>query len=305
MSPEIHKSHEVDEGPARPSGIAHGVHNNLREISQKMASGAVTPDMPGKLKYLKQLAQGLPHNEELLKSIEKVSDIAEKGLRGYRPRQTRLKPPKQTKKVTRLIKDMLQSEFARLAGIHDPFILASYFISLSEHLGLSPVQLAKNASMLKGILDPAILPDLLELLQQDVDLKASAQPSIVKDDNIRSDGGKLVGQTGIVEGGTSIGIEAQRIITRELKNPSPLTPEQRISFETARTSLVLEQDTFKLIDEIKRIARCYNWRPLAVTAHAVHRSPGIRTDIASDVITLFAQDETLEKPKISNFFWEM
>ena len=46
-----------------------------------------------------------------------------------------------------------------------------------------------------------MLADLLELLQQDVDLTAPAPPPVVKDDNSRSDGGKLVGLTGVVEGG--------------------------------------------------------------------------------------------------------
>ncbi|EOK5893672.1 hypothetical protein ACM6ZZ_004131 [Citrobacter freundii] len=121
----------------------------------------------------------------------------------------------------------------------------------------------------------------------------------VKDDNSRSDGGKLVGLTGVVEGGASIGAEAQRIITAELKKHSPLTSAQRVSFDTARAGLALESDTFRVIEEIRRIAASLNWRPLAVAAHAAHKSPGIRPEIAGDVITLLAQDEALTTSKPS------
>lgn len=98
--------------------------------------------------------------------------------------------------------------------------------------------------------------------------------------------------TGIVEGGSSIGVEAQRIITAELKG----FPHDQCSaniFDTARASLALECDTFKVIEEIRRIAACFKWRPLAVAAYVAHKSLGIRADIAGDVITLLAQDEAL------------
>lgn len=61
--------------------------------------------------------------------------------------------------------------------------------------------LAKRAAALKGVIKTELLPELLELLQQDVKLNALVPLPKVKDDNIRSDGGKLVGLTGVVEGG--------------------------------------------------------------------------------------------------------
>lgn len=73
----------------------------------------------------------------------------------------------------------------------------------------------------------------------------------------------------------------------------PLTAAQRVSFDTARSALALENDTFKVIDEIRLIAARFNWRPLAVAAHATVKTPGIRPQIAGDVITLLAQDEFL------------
>ncbi|HAT3763212.1 TPA: hypothetical protein I8633_005029, partial [Citrobacter freundii] len=107
------------------------------------------------------------------------------------------------------------------------------------------------------------------------------------------DGGKLVGLTGIVEGGSSIGVEAQRIITSELKKLPKLTNTERIYMDTARASLALECDVFKVIEEVRSIAVRLKWRPLAVAAYIVHKSLGIRTDIAGDVVTLLAQDEAL------------
>ena len=81
-------------------------------------------------------------------------------------------------------------------------------------------QPCKQSRSLKNVIKPEILPELLDLFQQDVDITALVPPK-VKDDNSRSDGGKLVGLTGIVEGGASIGVEAQRIITAELKKHIP------------------------------------------------------------------------------------
>ena len=115
----------------------------------------------------------------------------------------------------------------------------------------------------------------------------------VKDDNTRSDGGKLVGLTGVVEGGSSIGVEAQRIITAELKKFAHISGAQRIYLDTARLGLALENDTFKVIEEVKRIAVVHDWSPLSVAAYATYKTPGIRPEIAGDVITLLAQDETL------------
>ncbi|EEY5013600.1 hypothetical protein DFX61_23035 [Escherichia coli] len=68
---------------------------------------------------------------------------------------------------------------------------------------------------------------------------------------------------------------------------------KRIALDTARTSLALECDAFNVIEEIKRISANLNLRPLAVATYVAHKSPGIRSDIAGDVITLLAQDEVL------------
>ena len=55
----------------------------------------------------------------------------------------------------------------------------------------------------------------------------------------------------------------------------------------------MENDTFKVIEEVKRIAGKHNWSPLLVAVYATYKTPGIRPDIAGDVITLLAQDEAL------------
>jgi hypothetical protein len=70
---------------------------------------------------------------------------------------------------------------------------------MSARLGLSSVSLAKRAVALKGVINTELLPELLELLQQDVELNVLVPLPRVKDDNTRSDGGKLVGWTGIVK----------------------------------------------------------------------------------------------------------
>ncbi len=239
-------------------------------------------------------------DNDLAQSIRKVSDSAEKALRGYDKPQAKAKTPKPAPPAPAFRDDQtFRQECAPLIGVDDLFVLANCLIAMSARLGRSPVSLAKRAAGLKGVIKPDMLADLLELLQQDVDLTALAPPPRVKDDNSRSDGGKLVGLTGVVEGGASIGAEAQRIITAELKKHSPLTSAQRVSFDTARAGLALESDTFRVIEEIRRIAASLNWRPLAVAAHAAHKSPGIRPEIAGDVITLLAQDEALTTSKPS------
>ena len=294
VSREIHTSHNVQAVVTPPSKIAGGILSNLNDISQKIATGLASPDMLGRLNYMLQLTAGLAGGDELAQSIRKVSDSAEKALRGYAKPQAKPKTPKPAPPSPAIRDDqMFRLECAPLIGVDDLFVVANCLIAMSARLGRSPVSLAKRAAALKGVIKPDMLADLLELLQQDVDLTALAPPPRVKDDNSRSDGGKLVGLTGVVEGGASIGAEAQRIITAELKKHSPLTSAQRVSFDTARAGLALESDTFRVIEEIRRIAASLNWRPLAVAAHAAHKSPGIRPEIAGDVITLLAQDETL------------
>ena len=48
-----------------------------------------------------------------------------------------------------------------------------------------------------------------------------------------------------------------------------------------------------VIEEVKRIAGTQNCSPLTVAVYATHKTPGIRPEIAGDVITLLAQDEML------------
>lgn len=98
---------------------------------------------------------------------------------------------------------------------------------------------------------------------------------------------------GVVEGGSSIGVEAQRIITTELKKLAYISAVQRVYLDTARLGLALENDTFKVIEEVKRIADKHKWSPLSVAVYATYKTPGIIPDIARDVITLLAQDEVL------------
>ncbi|MDA5498626.1 hypothetical protein [Yersinia aleksiciae] len=294
MTHEVHSSHKVARVVSPPSKIVSGILSNLSDISQKIASGNATHDMPGRLDNMLQLAVGLDSSDDLAQSIKKVAESAEKALRGYDNPQKKQKTPKPAQPSPTLHDDKAFRDIcAPLIGIRDIFDIASFLISMSTRLGCSPVSLAKRAVALKGVIRPEMLPELLELLQQDEYLTALAPPPKIKDDNSRSDGGKLVGLTGIVEGGISIGVEAQRIITIELKKHCPLTAVQRVSFDTARAGLALECDTFKVIEEIRRIAASFNWRPLAAAAYAAHRSPGIRPDIAGDVITLLAQDEVL------------
>jgi hypothetical protein len=88
-------------------------------------------------------------------------------------------------------------------------------------------------------------------------------------------------------------VEAQRIITADLKSYAHISGVQRVYLDTARLGLALENDTFKVIEEVKRIAGVHDWSPLSVAAYAAFKTPGIRTEIAGDVITLLAQDEAL------------
>lgn len=296
MEKAIQQSHKVKEIAPAPSRIVAGVLNNLKEISQKISSGTATPEMLVRLKHMQQITSGIQGSEKLAKSINEVLESAQNALRGYTRQQVKPEQRKPVKPDATLRDDrMFRTECEPLTGLKDIFIIADCFIAMSARLGCSPVSLAKRAAALKGVIRPGIMPELLELLQQEVDLTSGAAPSMVKDDNTRSDGGKLVGLTGIVEGGSSLGVEARRVITAELKKHSPLTSVQRLSLDTALTALALERDPFSAIEEIKRIAASLNWRPLAVACHAAHKFPGIRPEIAGDVITLLAQDEALSE----------
>lgn len=294
MERTIQNSHQVKEIASDPSQIATGIIKNMNEISQSIASGSATPEMLARLHKMHQITSSLKGSEDLTNSINMLIESTQDALRGYTSQKAKPKVRKPIKQNYAQREDMiLRSECEPLIGLNDIFMIASRLISMSTRLGCSPVTLAKRVDALKGVINPEIMPELLDLLQQDVELMAQTVPLQVKDDNSRSDGGKLVGLTGIVEGGSSIGVEAQRIITAELKRLPPLTNAQRISFDTARASLALECDTFKVIEEIRRIAACFKWRPLAVAAYVAHKSLGIRADIAGDVITLLAQDEAL------------
>lgn len=215
-------------------------------------------------------------------------------MRGYSKKQPKSKIRKPEKANPLLREEQsFRAECAPLIGENDIFIIASCIISMSARLGQSPVSLAKRAAALKGVIKTELLPELLELLQQDVELNALVPLHRDKDDNTRSDGGKLVGLTGVVEGGSSIGVEAQRIITTELKKLAYISAVQRVYLDTARLGLALENDTFKVIEEVKRIADKHKWSPLSVAVYATYKTPGIIPDIAGDVITLLAQDEVL------------
>lgn len=294
MSCEIHSQHLVDDTEIPRSNIAAGVHRSLTEISQQIAAGKATPVMLGRLEHMLQIASALEGGQALITSIQQIIMSAENSLRGFARPAVQLKVARPVKPSQALREELFfRAECAPLNSITDLFIAADFCIAAAERLGISPVSLIKRAATMKGIIHPEILPELLELLEQEAELSAIAPPLRYKDDNTRSDGGKLVGQTGIVEGGISIGAEAQRIITAELKKTMPLTAALRVSFDTARSALALENDIFKVIDEIRQIAARFNLRPLAVAAYATVKTPGIRPEIAGDVITLLAQDEYL------------
>lgn len=294
MEKEIKKSHELKASDPAPSQIVTGVLRNLNDISEKIASGNANPEMLGRLENMQKMVANLEGGEDLLNSISILTRNAQDTLRGYSKKQPNSKIRK-PEKVNPTLRDeqSFRAECAPLIGESDIFIIASCFISMSARLGQSPVTLAKRAVALKGVIKTELLPELLELLQQDVELNVLVPLPRVKDDNTRSDGGKLVGLTGVVEGGSSIGVEAQRIITAELKKFAHISGVQRIYLDTARLGLALENDTFKVIEEVKRIAVVHDWSPLSVAAYATYKTPGIRPEIAGDVITLLAQDETL------------
>ncbi|MDI7416095.1 hypothetical protein [Cronobacter turicensis] len=294
MEKEIKKSHQLDASVPASSQLVTGVLRSLNDISEKIAAGKAVPEMLGRLENMHQMIANIKGNESLVKSISILTRSVQDALRGYRKTQPTSKIRKPEKANTLLHDEQsFCAECAPLIGERDILIIASCLISMSARLGQSPVSLAKRAAALKGVIKTELLPELLELLQQDVELNALVPLHRDKDDNTRSDGGKLVGLTGVVEGGSSIGVEAQRIITAELKKLAHISGVQRIYLDTARLGLALENDTFKVIEEIKRIAGKYNWSPLSVAVYATYKTPGIRPDIAGDVITLLAQDEAL------------
>lgn len=294
MEDTIHKSHKVKEIAPPPSKIVTSVLSKLNVISLDVASGKATPDMLASLQTMLQLISSLKGSEDLKNSVGLVMEDTIRALRGYKRQQAK---PKLRKAVnptdSQRDENIFRSECEPLIGLSDVFIIADCVIAMSARLGCSPISFIKRAAAMKGVIDPVILPELLELLQQDDELTRMVVPIKITDDNTRSDGGKLVGLTGIVEGGAAIGVEAQRLITKELRKHPSLTAAQQVSFDTARASLALESDPFKVIEEVKRIAIGLNWSPLTVTAYAVHKFPRIRPDIAGDVITLLAQDELL------------
>lgn len=296
MEKEIKKSHELKASIPAPSQIVTGVLRNLNDISKEIASGNAKPEMLGRLENIQKMVGNLEGGEDLLKSINILTRNAQGALRGYSKKQPNSKVRK-PEKINPTLRDeqSFRAECAPLIGESDVFIIASFFISMSARLGQSPVSLAKRAAALKGVIKTELLAELFELLQQDVELSALVPLTRVKDDNTRSDGGKLVGLTGIVEGGSSIGVEAQRIITTELKKLAYISGVQRVYLDTARLGLALENDTFKVIEEVKRIAGVHGWSPLSVAAYATCKTPGIRPEIAGDVITLLAQDEALSE----------
>ena len=83
MSREVHSRHKVTNTAKPPSKIAVGVISNLNEISQKIASGKATYDMPARLNYMLQLTTSLEGGDELADSIREVIKSAEMALRGY------------------------------------------------------------------------------------------------------------------------------------------------------------------------------------------------------------------------------
>ncbi|MEG5590728.1 hypothetical protein UXP69_10930 [Enterobacter hormaechei] len=294
MEQEIKKSHQLNASVPASSQFVTGVLRSLNDISEKIAAGKAVPEMLGRLENMQQMIANLKGNEGLIKSISILTRSAQDALRGYSKKQPKSKIRKPEKANPLLREEQsFRAECAPLIGENDIFIIASCLISMSARLGQSPVSLAKRAAALKGVIKTELLPELLELLQQDVELNALVPLHRDKDDNTRSDGGKLVGLTGVVEGGSSIGVEAQRIITAELKKLAYISAVQRVYLDTARLGLALENDTFKVIEEVKRIADKHNWSPLSVAVYATYKTPGIIPDIAGDVITLLAQDEGL------------
>ncbi|CDL37140.1 hypothetical protein [Citrobacter freundii] len=88
-------------------------------------------------------------------------------------------------------------------------------------------------------------------------------------------------------------LKRSALLPQNLKS-SRISPQfSAFYLDTARLGLALENDTFKVIEEVKRIAEKRNWSPLSVAVYATYKKPGIRPEIAGDVITLLAQDEAL------------
>lgn len=235
MEKEIKKSHQLNASVPAPSQLVTGVLRSLNDISEKIAAGKAVPEMLGRLENMQQMIANLKGNEGLIKSISILTRSAQDALRGYSKKQPKSKIRKPEKANPLLREEQsFRAECAPLIGGNDIFIIASCLISMSARLGQSPVSLAKRAAALNGVIKTELLPELLELLQQDVELNALVPLHRDKDDNTRSDGGKLVGLTGVVEGGASIGVEAQRIITTELKKLAYISGVQRVYLDTAR-----------------------------------------------------------------------
>ncbi|NOM63761.1 hypothetical protein G9Q19_27830, partial [Klebsiella pneumoniae] len=113
-----------------PSKIAGGILSNLNDISQKIATGLASPDMLGRLDYMLQLTAGLAGGDDLAQSIRKVSDSAEKALRGYDKPQAKAKTPKPAPPAPAFRDDQtFRQECAPLIGVDDLFVLANCLIA--------------------------------------------------------------------------------------------------------------------------------------------------------------------------------
>ncbi|EOA2107109.1 hypothetical protein ACHU3V_004663, partial [Escherichia coli] len=111
--------------------------SNLNEISQKIASGKATYDMPARLNYMLQLTTSLEGGDELADSIREVTKSAEMALRGYSKSLQKQKILKhiQLPKVLRDDK-AFRDECAHLAGISDIIVVANCLIAMSARLGV-------------------------------------------------------------------------------------------------------------------------------------------------------------------------
>ncbi|ELP5717217.1 TPA: hypothetical protein ACOEP7_004440 [Enterobacter asburiae] len=92
---------------------------------------------------------------------------------------------------------------------------------------------------------------------------------------------------------SKIGAEAQRIIITELKKSCATNCRRAGFLRYSPLNTYAQNDTFIAVDEVRQIAASFNWHPLTVAAHRTSKTPGIRHEIAGDVITLLAQDEYL------------
>ncbi|EIL5950578.1 hypothetical protein MLH22_13315 [Escherichia coli] len=297
MELEIKASHKIQKAAEKPSVVGSGILNYLNEISRLVAAGKATPDMLGNLENMRKLVFGMAGGESLAASVEATIASTQNALQGTSKQPPKIKVTKPTK--PRPVRDdtLFREECSPLIGVKDALVAALCIIKMAERRGSPPIEFARKANTMGGIIAPEIMSDIIQLLEQEAKIGTTSNQAHAGEDNIRRDGGKLVGQTGIVEGGESIGADAQRIITMELKRKNPLTPSQRIAFETERVGLAFEKDMFKVIDEVTRIANRFNWRPLAVAAHAACRAPGIRSEIAGDILRLLEQDEALSAVK--------